>query len=147
MKHNTIEGMIRLAFDVARMSKDPNRQVGAIIVTQDGSPISWGYNGFARGIKDDVRLYDNDLKLSMIVHAEANAVYNAARAGASTFDAIMISTLFPCVHCANAIIQAGVSELICPDPKITETQSKWFSAMSQSKELLLEAGVKLTLKR
>jgi len=147
MKHNTIEGMIRLAFDVARMSKDPNRQVGALIVTQDGSPISWGYNGFARGIKDDARLYDPSVKLNIVVHAEANAVYNAARAGTSTFGSIMVCTLFPCVNCANAIIQSGVSELICPDTKLIEPDSKWAEAMLYSRALLEEAGVKLTLLR
>ena len=147
MEHNTIKGMIRLAFDVARMSKDPKRQVGALIVAQDGGPISWGYNGFARGIKDDKRLYDNEIKLSMVVHAEANAVFNAARAGTSTLGGIMVCTLFPCVNCTNAIIQAGITEVICPDLKIAEPSSKWAAAMEQSSALLIEAGVKLTLLR
>ncbi len=145
MKHNTIAGMIRLAHDVARMSKDPKRQVGAIIVSRDGSPISWGYNGFARGIDDDARLYDNEIKLKLVVHAEANAIFNAARAGACTLDSIMVCTLFPCINCANAVIQAGISEIICPDTKLIEPSSKWAEAMKESEHLLIEAGVKITL--
>jgi dCMP deaminase len=147
MNHNSIEGMLRLAVDISRMSKDPKRKVGALIVTQDGSPISWGYNGFGRGIKDDLRLQDDNLKLTMVVHAEANAVFNAARAGTSTRNGIIICTLFPCVNCANAIIQSGIVEVICPDTKTLEPHSKWSAAMDQSKALLEEAGIKLTLLR
>jgi dCMP deaminase len=147
MNRNSIEGILRLAVDISRMSKDPKRRVGALIVTQDGSPVSWGYNGFSRGIKDDLRLQDDALKLTMVVHAEANAVFNAARAGASTKGGIMVCTLFPCVNCANAIIQSGIVELICPDTKLLEPQSKWAAAMDQSKALLEEAGIKLTLLR
>jgi dCMP deaminase len=134
-----------MAFGIAKSSKDPKRKVGAIIVTEDGSPISWGYNGFARGIKDDLRLQNDETKLKLIVHAEVNAVFNAARSGTSTLNGVMICTLFPCINCANAIIQAGITKVICPDTKLIEPQSKWASAMEDSKLLLEEAGVKVRL--
>lgn len=147
MKRNTIEGMIRLAVDISKNSHDPKRKVGALIIKPDGSPVSFGWNGFSRGIADDHRLYDEQLKLTMIVHAELNSILNAARAGTSTLGGIMVCTLFPCVSCANAIIQAGIVEVICPDTKVLEPLSKWSAAMDQSRALLEEAGVKLTLLR
>jgi dCMP deaminase len=148
MNHSTIVNMMRIATAVSEGSKDPKRKVGAIIVKPDGSPISWGYNGLARGLHDtQARLNDPETKLQLVVHAEANAVFNAARSGTSTLGGIMLATLFPCVNCANAIIQAGITEVICPDTKALEPRSKWSAAMDTSMELLLEAGVKLTLLR
>jgi len=71
-----------LALAHARMSKDPNTKVGAIIVGPDRELISAGFNGFPRGIEDsDERLTNRDLKLKLIVHAEMNAVLAAARHG------------------------------------------------------------------
>jgi len=66
----------------AKLSKDPNTQVGALIVGPDNEVRSTGYNGFPRGIADtDERLQDRDLKLKLIVHGEMNAILAAARVG------------------------------------------------------------------
>ncbi|OIW17772.1 hypothetical protein TanjilG_06457 [Lupinus angustifolius] len=42
-----------IAFLSAERSKDPNRQVGACLVSQDGIILGIGYNGFPRGCADD----------------------------------------------------------------------------------------------
>ncbi|KOM32688.1 hypothetical protein LR48_Vigan01g224400 [Vigna angularis] len=42
-----------IAFLSAERSKDPNRQVGACLVSQDGIILGIGYNGFPRGCSDD----------------------------------------------------------------------------------------------
>ncbi len=68
----------------ARMSKDPRTQVGAIIVGPDREQRADGFNGFPRGIADTPeRLNDRDIKMRLIVHAERNAICNAARIGVS----------------------------------------------------------------
>ena len=67
---------LKLAKEVATWSKDPNTQVGAVVVGSKGQILSQGYNGFPRGISDlSKRLNDRDTKLSLIVHAEMNAIY------------------------------------------------------------------------
>src|SRR5271155_3653460 len=64
-------------------SKDPNCQVGAVIVSKDNIILSTGFNGLARGVYDDkTTLQDGNEKLKVICHAEANAILNAARVGA-----------------------------------------------------------------
>lgn len=73
--------MARLA---ASKSKDPSTKVGCVIVGPDMEVRATGFNGFARGVSDDVDRYaDKDAKLIMMVHAEANAIAAAVHAGLS----------------------------------------------------------------
>ena len=67
---------------VALRSKDPNTQLGCVIVGPNHEIRSTGYNSFPRGIRDDVpeRLV-RPAKYLWIEHAERNAICNAARAG------------------------------------------------------------------
>jgi dCMP deaminase len=72
---------LRLAHEVAKWSKDPSTKVGCILV-KDKKVISMGYNGFPAGISDDLsRLEDRSIKYEITVHAEVNAVTNAALHG------------------------------------------------------------------
>src|ERR1700733_15498817 len=75
---------LSIAEACALMSKDPSTKVGAVIVGPDREIRSTGFNGLPRGIDDtDERLSDRDTKLKLVVHAEMNAVLNAARFGVS----------------------------------------------------------------
>ena len=67
---------------VATRSKDPNTQIGCVIIGPNHEIRSTGYNSFPRGIRDDVpeRLV-RPMKYLWIEHAERNAICNAARAG------------------------------------------------------------------
>src|SRR6185295_4715100 len=70
---------------VASRSKDPNTQIGCVIIGPNHEIRSTGYNSFPRGIRDDVpeRLV-RPTKYLWIEHAERNAICNAARAGTAT---------------------------------------------------------------
>jgi dCMP deaminase len=68
------KNFLELAKTVSTFSKDPSTQVGAVIVDDDKRVISIGYNGFPKGVRDDHRLDNRELKYEMIVHAEANAL-------------------------------------------------------------------------
>ena len=108
------------------------RQFGAIVVKGD-VVVSTGYNGPARGVvnclavgclKDELNLPSNTAyDVCPSVHAEENAVINAARHGAS----VMGGTLYlfgrnyrdgslteakPCERCKRAIINAGIREVV-----------------------------------
>jgi len=97
---------------VASWSRDPRRKVGCIIVDSDNNQLSGGYNGFPRGIADDNRLNDRDLKLKIVVHAEANAVAGAARNGHSIKGGTAYITHYPCSQCACLLIQAGIQRVV-----------------------------------
>jgi dCMP deaminase len=104
------EYFLWIAEAVAIKSKDPRCSVGAVIVSSDNIVLSTGFNGLARRIYDDEKLLaDAEEKLKVICHAEANAIYNAARMGVALEGASIFVTKFPCLACCNAIIQAGIS--------------------------------------
>jgi dCMP deaminase len=129
--------------DMARMvatwSKDPNTQMGAVIVSHDRRFITTGYNGFPRGIRDDKRLLDRELKRKMVVHAEANAVYNCPW-DPHKIDSTIYITGQPCGDCAKAIIQAGIKKVVYLRYDFTD---HWAETMMIAQQLLLEAGVEL----
>lgn len=142
---------ITLALENARMSKDPATQAGAVVVGPDREVRSMGYNGLPRGIADTAeRLQDKDLKRSLIVHAEMNAILNAARIGVSTRNCTLYLALTddsgsvwggaPCTRCTVELIQAGIAEIVAK-PFKTQT-SYWTQSVEQSRALLQEAGIR-----
>ena len=128
---------IALAAHVARWSKDPRSKVGAVIVDPAQRIVSLGYNGFPRGIEDsDDRLEDKEVKLRLIVHAEANAILNAIHlpsVGGST----IYCTQVPCFECSKLIIQTCVHRVVCLDTDA----AKWEGAL----HMLAEAEIEVEL--
>lgn len=120
-----------------RKSKDPSTKVGAVIVRPNRTVVSIGYNGFPRGVSDSPERYaDRETKLSMVVHAEANAI---VAAGILPPDCTIYCSMFPCNNCAQLIIQAGIKHIVSPlPPKV----SKWSKAHELSCMLFYEADVK-----
>ncbi|GIL57629.1 hypothetical protein Vafri_12820 [Volvox africanus] len=117
-----------LAFLSAERSKDPNKQVGAVIVNCDNVILGIGYNGFPRGCCDsdlpwakEARSPEGGLnplatKYPYVVHAEANALLN--KNAASVAGARIYVTMFPCNECAKLLIQAGVREVVYHEDKV-----------------------------
>ena len=98
----------------SKRSKDPKTQVGACIVSPENKIVGIGYNGFPKGISDDVFPWKEqgdflETKYPYVVHAEANAILNASQ---NLKDCKLFVTLFPCNECTKLIIQSGIKELI-----------------------------------
>ena len=83
---------------VSARSKDPNTQIGCVIIGPNHEIRSTGYNSFPRGIRDDVpeRLV-RPAKYLWIEHAERNAICNAARAGTATEGCTIFVEIMPMV--------------------------------------------------
>lgn len=111
MKHDLY---MRLAREVAKEATCPRAKVGAVLVS-DRRIVATGYNGAPSGVvhcKDDgcwLQKRGNLVSCRKAVHAELNALVNAAYTGASTKGAVMYCTYSPCVDCLKALINAGVS--------------------------------------
>ena len=133
---------LKLAAEVATWSKDPNTKVGAVVVGSKGQILSQGYNGFPRGIVDSPkRLNDRDLKLSLVVHAEMNAIYNATYSGVSLDGAtIFIHGLPACSECAKGIIQVGIKKVVVSKQCI-EQRPHWNDSWKKSVAMFAEAGI------
>ena len=104
-----------IAHQVKTKSKDNNTQIGAVIVGADNEIVSTGYNSFPRGINDNVpERQERPEKYFFMMHAEQNAIVNAARIGVSTKGCVLYLTCgIPCADCAKAIINAGITRIIC----------------------------------
>ena len=83
--------------------------VGAVLV-KDRRTIAGGYNGSITGDEHciDVGCKVVDNHCVRTIHAEINALLQCAKFGVSTEGSEAYITHFPCVHCAKALIQAGV---------------------------------------
>jgi dCMP deaminase len=129
-----------LARYIGNWSKDRSRQVGCVIIGPDKSVRAIGYNGFPRGLDDESEhRHERPAKYLWTEHAERNAIFTAARTGVSLAGSRMYLPWFPCVDCARAIVQAGITELVAIPPDFTDPQ--WGEGFSVSVELLKEAGV------
>ncbi|MFZ0241413.1 MAG: cytidine/deoxycytidylate deaminase family protein [Desulfobacterales bacterium] len=127
---------------VAQRSTCTRRAVGAVIV-KDKRILSTGYNGAPSGIRHcrEVGCLRESLgipsgerhELCRGIHAEQNAIIQAAYHGVSVKDAVLYCTNQPCTICAKMIINAGI--------KTIYYQSGYTDALAQ--EMLAEAGIDL----
>ena len=101
-----------IARKVATRSKDPNTQVGCVIIDVHGDPVITGYNGFAPGVPENPTLWQRPTKYPRVIHAETNAIGRAAKAGKATGGGTLYSTAFPCLPCAKLIIAAGIVRVV-----------------------------------
>jgi dCMP deaminase len=139
------EWFIEFAKVAALKSKDRSTKVGAVIVTSDKELISVGYNGFCRGLNDDIdERHERPAKYDYTSHAEENAVINAARIGVSLKNCTMYQNYAPtsCVTCARAIIQAGIKCSVGP-PIPFPGKRDWVAQLDIGVKMMMEAGVKL----
>jgi len=99
-----------------------NRQIGAVIV-KDKRMMTTGYNGAPSGIKscsekgECLRRVKNipsgtQHELCYAIHAEQNAILQAARLGISVNGATLYCTHQPCVICSKMIINAGIKRVV-----------------------------------
>ena len=97
------------------------RQVGAVIV-KDKQILATGYNGAPRGMKHgaEVGCIREQLEvpsgthheLCRGLHAEQNAIIQAARNGVNIDGATLYCTFLPCVICAKMVINAGLKRIV-----------------------------------
>lgn len=98
-------------------SKDPSTKVGCVVIGSSNQVLTQGFNGFPRGATDSMARYrDRAVKYKWIEHAERNAIYNAARTGTSLMQATAYVPWFPCVECARAIAQSGITTVVTNNP-------------------------------
>ena len=130
---------------VAGRSKDPNTQLGSVIVGPHHEIRSTGYNSFPRGIRDDVpERLERPTKYLWMEHAERNAICNAARAGTATEDCTLYVEIMPCMDCARAIVQAGIVEVVISAERMAQYSSDYYDQHFGMVEVLFgEAQVKV----
>ena len=85
------EWYIKMAQHVKLKSKDPSTQVGNVVVGPDMEIRSAGFNGFPRGVDDDIEeRWERPDKYKWVSHGEENSVLQAARIGVSLVGCTMV---------------------------------------------------------
>lgn len=111
-----------IAGQIAEWSSCRRRKVGAVIV-KDNRIVATGYNGAPSGVESCVsRGYcvreqqgipsGQRHELCYAVHAEQNAIAQAAKLGASIDGATLYCTHQPCVLCAKLMVNAGIRRVV-----------------------------------
>ena len=134
---------MEIAQVVAKRSNCSRRQVAAVIV-KDNHILSTGYNGTPRGVRN---CFDGGcprcaghaksgtgLEECLCVHAEQNAICQAARYGVNISGATIYITISPCLTCAKLIINSGIAEVVYG--------GDYTAFVSTVCEMFREAGVK-----
>lgn len=136
------EYFMQITGHVASRSTCTRRQVGALLVKQR-CILATGYNGVPSGIthcdvagclRDQLKVPSGERhELCRGLHAEQNAIIQAARHGVNISESTLYCTDSPCIICSKMLINAGVQEVIYgrgyPD--------------TLSLEMLAEAGIKV----
>ncbi len=106
---------IEMAHHVAKRSTCPRRHVGAVIVKQK-QVLTTGYNGSlpGQGHCTDVGclIASVGAGCTRTVHAEVNAICQAARHGVSLSGSTIYVTTSPCMSCFKPIVAAGIIEVV-----------------------------------
>lgn len=103
------EFFMATALLMASRSSCERLNVGCVIVSggaQKNRIIAAGYNGFLPGAPHTSRLRDGHEQAT--VHAEQNAISDAARRGVSLEGTTAYVTHFPCINCAKILAAAGI---------------------------------------
>jgi len=129
------EYFMNIAHEVANRSTCERAQVGAVIV-KDKRILTTGYNGSPRGLPHctEVGCLMENGHCIRTLHAEQNAIIQAALHGVTTSGATIYVTHQPCFLCAKTIINAGINEIVY-DREYPDDRSR---------EFLEKAGVKLS---
>jgi dCMP deaminase len=137
------EYFMDITFLVAKRATCRRRQVGAILV-KDKRVLSTGYNGAPMGLAHCLDIgclrEQNNIpsgerhELCRGLHAEQNAIIQAAYHGVSVKDSILFCTNLPCIICLKMIINAGIKRIVYQNGYADEL----------SYDMIKESGIELT---
>ncbi|MBS7307076.1 MAG: cytidine/deoxycytidylate deaminase family protein [Eubacteriales bacterium] len=124
MQNKWDDRFMEMARTIANWSScyQPNRKIGAVIV-KDKRILTTGYNGAPSGVKSCVERGEclrrklnipsgTKHELCYAIHAEQNAIIQAARMGVEIEGSTIYCTHQPCVICAKMIVNAGISRVV-----------------------------------
>ena len=155
-----------MATQLARLSKDKNTHLGAIIIASDGTPVSFGYNGTVSGFDDDSVPHSRDIetlhytlvkvdtseatectfvsnKYPFMSHAESNAIFFADKNKLN--GSTIYITGFPCENCALQIARANISRVVVNDlDSNLDSGSTVNQDLTKSMYIFAQKGIKLT---
>lgn len=104
---------MRMALVVSSRATCDRKHVGCVI-TRDNRIVSTGYNGSMSGIEhcDEIGHDMEDTHCQRTIHAEANAIAEAAKRGVATNRSTAYVTAMPCWLCFKLLVQSGIRRIV-----------------------------------
>ncbi len=135
------ESFLEMALVISKRATCTRTQQGAVLVDGRGFVVSLGYGGSPSGMRhcewDPVakrsKIMCEKHHQCMCLHAEMNAIINAARHASLRDELVLYATSSPCCECMKAIIQAGVKRIVYAEEYADDF----------AKQLAQEAGVEM----
>jgi dCMP deaminase len=134
---------------VAGRSTCKRRHVGAVVV-RDRRILATGYNGTPAGLRhcDEVGCLREQMgiesgsnhELCRGIHAEQNAVIQAAKYGIAIDGSTLYTSHQPCVLCAKILINAGISEVVYRFPYPDELARSMMEEAGVAERLFVEVA-------
>lgn len=104
---------LTLANVIAQKSMDTSTKCGCVVVNDEHTILSTGYNSPPRGSRDiDIPIDVRPDKYWYMEHAERNAIYNASRLGVSLVNSTFYITGSPCIDCFRGILSVGAKAIV-----------------------------------
>lgn len=144
-KHGKYLRFLPVVLATAARSKDKSSKFGALVLGEPGLEVrSSGWNGAPRGCDadEDERFDSREEKYQWVVHAEQNALLNAARCGTATDGCTLIVNGPPCMTCAKMIVQAGIRRVYVAEPE-PGFYERWRGDIDRARRLFAECGVEV----
>lgn len=126
---------------VATWSKHPDHGVGCVIVNSSNAILSTGYNGLPRGSQYTPERSAVPERSLWFEHAERNAIFQAAYHGVALRDTTIVVPWYPCSACMRAIIQSGISRLVCYRPDYADR--KWGHDFDVATQMATASGLQI----
>jgi dCMP deaminase len=104
---------MKIAYAVSERSTCERANVGCVLV-RDKRILTAGFNGSPSGQAhcDEVGHLLENGHCVRTIHAETNAIIQAALHGVSSRDATCYVTHFPCINCTKVLINAGITKIV-----------------------------------
>jgi dCMP deaminase len=121
---------LKIAFAVSERSTCDRAFVGCVLVLEKRI-LTTGFNGSPAGLPhcEEVGHLMVDGHCVRTIHAETNAIIQAALHGVSTKGSTCYVTHFPCINCTKALINAGITRLVyCNNYRIDENALAFLKA-------------------
>jgi len=91
-------------------SPDDSTKHGCLVINSKNQIVSFGFNGYPRGCKDELMPQDRPAKYDFFIHAENSAILNS---NLSNLDKCTVYvTGPPCIKCLGLLIQVGIKKII-----------------------------------
>jgi dCMP deaminase len=114
---NEVEYFMKMARTASLKSKDASTKVGCVIVDPQKRIISTGFNGMVAGCNEDDLWEPRSMKLSVVIHAEINAILYSHR---NLKNHTLYCTNSPCINCLKHSLQSGISHIFYEDSSIMQ---------------------------